>query len=112
MILMEKKKNIGSWNLMNYLSLQATILRPAVMVGTEDRILNPWAQFAKKYNFLPLIGGGSTKYDLVSVLNYNCIWYMENCDMCEVPLRSILYESLGYAYTYRNSLFSECSLYM
>lgn len=102
------KKNAGTDN---YFSLQATILRPAVMVGTEDRILNPWAQFVKKYNFLPLIGGGSTKYDLVSILQtYNCIWYMENCDMCEVPLRSILYESLGYAYL--NSLFSECSLYM
>lgn len=97
--------------LINYLSLQATILRPAVMVGTEDRILNPWAQFVKKYNFLPLIGGGSTKYDLVSILQtYNCIWCMENCDMCEVPLTSILDESLGYAYL--NSLFSECSLYM
>jgi hypothetical protein len=34
------------------------------MVGTEDRILNRWAQFAKKYSFLPLIGGGSTKYVL------------------------------------------------
>lgn len=42
--------------------LQATIMRPAVMIGTEDRILNPWAFFAKKYGFLPLIGGGSTKY--------------------------------------------------
>ena len=39
-------------------------MRPAVMIGTEDRILNPWAHFAKKYSFLPLIGGGSTKYAL------------------------------------------------
>ncbi|KAI3829793.1 hypothetical protein L1987_03921 [Smallanthus sonchifolius] len=46
---------------------EATILRPAVMVGTEDRILNPWAQFAKKYNFLPIIGGGSTKMQPVYV---------------------------------------------
>lgn len=37
-------------------------MRPAVMIGTEDRILNPWAQFAKNYSFLPLIGDGSTKY--------------------------------------------------
>lgn len=43
-------------------NLQATIMRPAVMIGTEDRILNPWAFFAKKYGFLPLFGGGSTKY--------------------------------------------------
>ncbi|KAJ9543437.1 hypothetical protein OSB04_023144 [Centaurea solstitialis] len=46
---------------------EATILRPAVMVGTEDRILNPWAHFAKKYNFLPLIGDGSTKIQPVYV---------------------------------------------
>ncbi|KAL8259001.1 hypothetical protein R6Q59_026954 [Mikania micrantha] len=46
---------------------EATILRPAVMVGTEDRILNPWAQFAKKYNFLPIIGDGSTKIQPVYV---------------------------------------------
>ncbi|CAI9288408.1 unnamed protein product [Lactuca saligna] len=46
---------------------EATILRPAVMLGTEDRLLNPWAQFAKKYNFLPLIGNGSTKIQPVYV---------------------------------------------
>uniref|UniRef100_A0A5B7AR11 NAD-dependent epimerase/dehydratase domain-containing protein n=1 Tax=Davidia involucrata TaxID=16924 RepID=A0A5B7AR11_DAVIN len=40
---------------------EATIMKPAVMVGTEDRILNQWAHFAKKYSFLPLIGDGSTK---------------------------------------------------
>ncbi|GMY06200.1 NADH dehydrogenase [ubiquinone] 1 alpha subcomplex subunit 9, mitochondrial-like [Fagus crenata] len=48
---------------------EATILRPAVMVGTEDRILNRWAQFAKKYSFLPLIGGGSTKIQPVYVVD-------------------------------------------
>ena len=37
-------------------------MKPAVMIGTEDRILNRWAHFAKKYSFLPLIGDGSTKY--------------------------------------------------
>lgn len=37
------------------------------MIGTEDRILNPWAFFAKKYGFLPLIGGGSTKIQPVFV---------------------------------------------
>ncbi|GFZ13485.1 NAD(P)-binding Rossmann-fold superfamily protein [Actinidia rufa] len=40
---------------------EATIMRPAVMIGTEDRILNTWAHFVKKYSFLPLIGDGSTK---------------------------------------------------
>lgn len=41
-------------------------MKPAIMVGTEDRILNRWAHFAKKHNFLALIGDGSTKY----VLNF------------------------------------------
>jgi NADH dehydrogenase (ubiquinone) 1 alpha subcomplex subunit 9 len=51
--------------------LQATIMRPAAMVGTEDRLLNQWARFAKKYGFLTLIGDGSTKY----VLNLSfAIW--------------------------------------
>lgn len=39
-------------------------MRPAIMIGTEDRIMNRWAQIAKKYSFLPLIGDGSTKYVL------------------------------------------------
>ena len=39
-------------------------MRPATMIGTEDRILNPWAMFVKKYGFLPLIGGGTNKYVL------------------------------------------------
>lgn len=43
------------------LFLQATVIKPAVMVGTEDRIMNRWAKFAKNYGFLPLIGDGSTK---------------------------------------------------
>lgn len=42
--------------------IQATIMKPAVMIGTEDRIMNRWARFAKKWSFLPLIGGGTTKY--------------------------------------------------
>lgn len=41
--------------------LQATILRPATMIGTEDRIMNTWAHYAKKYGFIPLFGDGSTK---------------------------------------------------
>ncbi|KAH7517453.1 hypothetical protein FEM48_Zijuj09G0066500 [Ziziphus jujuba var. spinosa] len=47
----------------------ATILRPAVMIGTEDRILNRWAQFAKKYSFMPLVGDGSTKIQPVYVVD-------------------------------------------
>lgn len=53
-------------------------MRPATMIGTEDRILNPWAQFVKKYGFLPLIGGGTTKY----VLNLCAIlFFIATCNM-------------------------------
>ncbi|KAG2402703.1 NADH dehydrogenase [ubiquinone] 1 alpha subcomplex subunit 9 [Vigna angularis] len=48
---------------------EATILKPAVMIGTEDRILNPWAHFAKKYGFIPLFGNGSTKIQPVYVVD-------------------------------------------
>ncbi|XP_010548735.1 PREDICTED: NADH dehydrogenase [ubiquinone] 1 alpha subcomplex subunit 9, mitochondrial [Tarenaya hassleriana] len=48
---------------------EATIMRPATMIGTEDRILNPWAQFVKKYSFLPLIGDGTTKIQPVYVVD-------------------------------------------
>ncbi|KAG6787476.1 hypothetical protein POTOM_009116 [Populus tomentosa] len=48
---------------------KATVMKPAVMIGTEDRILNRWAHFAKKYSFLPLIGDGSTKIQPVYVVD-------------------------------------------
>lgn len=48
---------------------EATVLRPAVMIGTEDRILNRWAHFVKKYSFLPLIGDGSAKIQPVYVVD-------------------------------------------
>ncbi|PIM99754.1 NADH:ubiquinone oxidoreductase, NDUFA9/39kDa subunit [Handroanthus impetiginosus] len=48
---------------------EATVMKPAVMIGTEDRILNTWAQFAKKYSFIPLIGDGSTKVQPVYVVD-------------------------------------------
>ncbi|KAK1257164.1 hypothetical protein QJS04_geneDACA024404 [Acorus gramineus] len=48
---------------------EATILKPATMIGTEDRILNKWARFAKKWTFLPLIGDGSTKIQPVYVVD-------------------------------------------
>ncbi|XP_042515412.1 NADH dehydrogenase [ubiquinone] 1 alpha subcomplex subunit 9, mitochondrial [Macadamia integrifolia] len=48
---------------------EATVMKPAVMIGTEDRILNTWAHFAKNYNFLPLIGDGSTKIQPVYVVD-------------------------------------------
>ncbi|XP_022954163.1 NADH dehydrogenase [ubiquinone] 1 alpha subcomplex subunit 9, mitochondrial-like [Cucurbita moschata] len=48
---------------------EATILRPAGMIGTEDRIMNTWAHFAKKYGFVPLFGDGSTKIQPVYVVD-------------------------------------------
>ncbi|CAD5173026.1 NADH dehydrogenase [ubiquinone] 1 alpha subcomplex subunit 9, mitochondrial-like [Musa acuminata AAA Group] len=48
---------------------EATIMKPGIMIGTEDRILNRWAQFAKKWSFLPLIGDGSTKIQPVYVID-------------------------------------------
>ncbi|KAK8964068.1 hypothetical protein KSP40_PGU009506 [Platanthera guangdongensis] len=48
---------------------EATVMRPATIIGTEDRILNRWAQFAKKWGFLPIIGGGSTKIQPVYVVD-------------------------------------------
>ncbi|KAL9250473.1 NADH dehydrogenase [ubiquinone] 1 alpha subcomplex subunit 9, mitochondrial-like protein [Drosera capensis] len=47
----------------------ATIMRPSTMIGTEDRILNRWAHFAKNYSFLPLIGDGSTRIQPVYVVD-------------------------------------------
>ncbi|VAI63033.1 unnamed protein product [Triticum turgidum subsp. durum] len=48
---------------------EATIMRPATLIGTEDRILNRWAMYAKNWGFLPLFGGGSTKFQPVYVVD-------------------------------------------
>ncbi|CAA2999501.1 NADH dehydrogenase [ubiquinone] 1 alpha subcomplex subunit 9, mitochondrial [Olea europaea subsp. europaea] len=48
---------------------EATVMKPAVMFGREDRILNPWAHVARNYSFLPLIGDGSTKIQPVYVVD-------------------------------------------
>lgn len=37
----------------------ATILKPAVLVGTEDRMFNSWATLAMNLPYLPLTGGDS-----------------------------------------------------
>lgn len=39
----------------------ATIFKPAQMTGVEDRLLNNYAQLAKKFPFIPLIDGGETR---------------------------------------------------
>ncbi|KAL5208830.1 hypothetical protein ABZP36_033265 [Zizania latifolia] len=48
---------------------EATIMRPATMIGTEDRILNRWAQFAKNWSFLPVVNDGSSKIQPVYVVD-------------------------------------------
>ncbi|XP_074583007.1 NADH dehydrogenase [ubiquinone] 1 alpha subcomplex subunit 9, mitochondrial [Curcuma longa] len=48
---------------------ETTIMKPGVIFGTEDRSLNKWAQFVKKWNFLPLFGDGSTKIQPVYVVD-------------------------------------------
>ena len=40
---------------------EATVFRPAVMIGTEDRFFNNYAQLVKKLPFIPLVDGGETR---------------------------------------------------
>lgn len=44
-----------------------TILRPSIVFGPEDRFFNLFAQMASVLPFLPLIGGGKTKFQPVYV---------------------------------------------
>ncbi|GAQ92347.1 NAD(P)-binding Rossmann-fold superfamily protein [Klebsormidium nitens] len=48
---------------------EAVIMRPAPMFGTEDRLLKHIASLVKKMPAVPLIGGGATKVQPVSVLD-------------------------------------------
>ncbi len=56
----------------------AVILRPSVMFGPEDSFYNRFADMAAKLPFLPLVGGGETKFQPV---------YVE--DVAEVVARSV-----------------------
>lgn len=46
---------------------QTTVLRPGVMFGPEDNFFNKFAQMACFSPFLPLIGGGKTRFQPVYV---------------------------------------------
>lgn len=46
---------------------EAIIMRPAHMLGPEDRLLNRWATFAKQMPVVPIIGDGSNKFQPVHV---------------------------------------------
>ena len=43
----------------------AVVLRPSIMFGPEDKFFNRFANMARFSPFLPLIGGGSTKFQPV-----------------------------------------------
>lgn len=45
----------------------ATILRPSVIFGVEDGFFNRFAEIARYAPFMPLIGGGTTKFQPVFV---------------------------------------------
>jgi len=45
----------------------ATILRPSLVYGPEDNFFNRFAEMARVSPFLPLIGGGTTKFQPVYV---------------------------------------------
>lgn len=46
---------------------KATILRPSVVFGPKDEFFNMFAEMARYLPFLPLIGGGKTKFQPVYV---------------------------------------------
>ena len=46
---------------------EATILRPSIVFGAEDQFFNRFAQMSRFSPFLPLIGGGETKFQPVYV---------------------------------------------
>ena len=46
---------------------RATILRPSVIFGPDDNFFNMFAELSRYLPFLPLIGGGKTKFQPVYV---------------------------------------------
>lgn len=46
---------------------EATILRPSIVFGTEDQFFNRFAKMAQLSPFIPLIGGGKTKFQPIYV---------------------------------------------
>jgi uncharacterized protein YbjT (DUF2867 family) len=46
---------------------EATILRPSIVFGSEDQFFNRFAKMAQLSPFIPLIGGGKTKFQPIYV---------------------------------------------
>lgn len=57
---------------------EAVILRPSIIFGAEDRFFNRFANLARFSPFLPVIGGGKTKFQPVYV-----------CDVAEAVAKSV-----------------------
>ena len=56
-----KSKFQGEKNIQNIFK-SSVILRPSIVFGPEDKFFNTFASYAKISPFLPLIGGGRTKF--------------------------------------------------
>jgi len=63
-----RSKAVGE-NAVKAAFLQATILRPSIIFGTEDMFFNKFAALACLMPFLPLIGGGLTRFQPIYVLD-------------------------------------------
>ena len=66
----------------------ATVVRPAKMVGVEDRFLNVFAEHSRKYPMVPIIDGGDTQHQPVFV------------DDVAVAIRQIVHDELTSGRTY------------
>ena len=66
----------------------ATIVRPAKMVGVEDRFLNVFGEHSRKYPAVPIIDGGDSKHQPVFV------------DDVAVAVRQIVHDELTCGKTY------------
>jgi len=61
-----QSKHSGEKAVMSHFK-DATILRPSIVFGAEDNFFNMFAKMAKFLPFLPLIGGGKTRFQPVYV---------------------------------------------
>jgi len=66
----------------------ATIVRPAKMIGVEDRFLNAFGEHSRKYPAVPIIDGGDSKHQPVFV------------DDVAVAVRQIVHDELTCGKTY------------
>ncbi len=63
---------------------KATILRPSIIFGAGDNFFNMFAELSRYLPFLPLIGGGATKFQPVYVGDVADAVVKVSCDSCEV----------------------------